>query len=136
MTWTELTVQDYFPAPPIVVCYGLDQTDKLAVISTVLEAQSLRHVVVRCRECLSQRHLLVRIYAAMFTASRSAADAEAYDRIDSINSLAVALEKLFRTTHQRIILVLDGLDKQKGSSPTLLPALARLGDTVGTCLGK
>jgi origin recognition complex subunit 5 len=55
---------------------------------------------------------------------------EQYDRVDSLNGLVVCLQKLFQDYDQKLVLVLDGIDRQRGASPTLLPALARLGDTV------
>ena len=55
---------------------------------------------------------------------------EQFERIDSINALVVGLEKLFRKRDERLILVLDAIDEQKGAGVTLLPGLARLGDLV------
>ena len=58
------------------------------------------------------------------------ADAEQYDRLDSVNALAMNLEKLFRKQNRKIVLVLDEPDEQRGAVATLPPALARLGDLV------
>lgn len=33
--------------------------------------------------------------------------------------------------HKKLVLVFDGIDRQKDAPPTLLPALARLGEIVG-----
>ena len=55
---------------------------------------------------------------------------EQYNRVDSLNGLAVSLQKILQDFDQKLVLVLDGIDRQRGSSATLLPALARLGDTV------
>jgi origin recognition complex subunit 5 len=55
---------------------------------------------------------------------------EQYDRVDSLNGLTVGLQKLFQNYDQKLVLVLDGIDRQRGASPTLLPALTRLGDAV------
>ena len=58
-------------------------------------------------------------------------EADDFDRIDSINSLAVSLENVFRKRTHKMILVLDAVDKQRGAGATLFPAVARLGDLVG-----
>lgn len=56
---------------------------------------------------------------------------EQIDRADTLNGLTVGLQKLLQNYDQRLVLVLNGIDRQRGASLTLLPALARLGDTVG-----
>jgi origin recognition complex subunit 5 len=119
-----------FPPPRTLVAHGLEQTSKLQVISAVLEARSLRYVTVKCRECLSQRHLLAKIFAACLSALNVEGDADQYGRIDSTIALAVGLEKLFERQDGKVTLVLDSIDKQIGQGPTLLPALARLSDMV------
>ena len=129
-----LIKQGAFPYPRILVAYGLEQTSKYEVVTAILEARSLKHAVVKCRECLSQRHLLTKIFAACLTTLGEDDTAEQYDRIDSINSLALCLEKLARKKQEKVILVLDGIDKQRGAITTLLPSLARLGDLVGVLL--
>jgi origin recognition complex subunit 5 len=55
---------------------------------------------------------------------------EQYEKIDSINALVSGLQRLWRGREERFVLVLDGIDKQRGASSTLLPALARVGDVV------
>ena len=126
--------QGAFPHPRILVAYGLEQTSKYGIVTAILQARSLKHAIVKCRECLSQRHLLTKIFAACLTTLGEDEEAEQYDRIDSINSLAVCLENLARKTQEKVILVLDGIDRQRGASATLLPSLARLGDLVGVLL--
>ncbi len=102
----------------------------LEVITVVLEARQICHTVVRCRESLSQRHLLSKIFAACLTALDLEAEAGQYDRLDSINALAVNLEKVCRKQAKRIVLVLDELEEPRGAVPTLFPSLARLGHLV------
>ena len=123
--------QGTFPPPRTLVAYGLEQTNKLEIIQAILKARSLKHVIIKCRECLSQRHLLPKIFASCLRALDPEGGAEQYDRVDSINALAVSLEKLFRKRGERITVVLDAIDKQRGAGATLLPALARLGNLVG-----
>jgi hypothetical protein len=58
---------------------------------------------------------------------------EQYDRVDSLNGLVVGLQRLLQDYKQKLVLVLDGIDSQRGASPTMLPLLARLGDDVHDC---
>ena len=58
-----------------------------------------------------------------------------HDRVDSLNSLAAGLQKLLQNYGQNVVLVLEGIDRQRGASQTLLPALTRLGETVHGNLG-
>ena len=85
---------------------------------------------VKCKDCLSLRHLLSNILVACMKSTGQLDALEQYDRVENLNGLAVSLQKLLEGYHQQLVLVLDGIDRQRGSSPTLLPALARLGDTV------
>ena len=93
-------------------------------------------MVVRCRECLSQRHLLGKIFAECVRALELSDTLEQYARVDSINAFAVNLQRLFgedgqgRRAVQRCVLVLDAVDEVRGAGPTLLAALGRLGDLV------
>jgi origin recognition complex subunit 5 len=119
-----------FPAPRTLVVHGFEQTNKVEVIEGVLKARCLRHVIIKCRECLSQRHLLSKIFTTCLNALGRGESAEQYDRIDSMNALVGGLEKLFRQREERLILVLDGVDKQRGLGPTILPSLARMVDLV------
>lgn len=117
--------------PPISVAYGLEGTGKVEVISAVLEARSLCYAAIKCREYLSQRHLLGKIFAACAHATGREETLEQYDRVDSLNSLSVNLQRLFDNPQQKMVLVLDAIDELKGAGSTMLPALARLGDMVG-----
>jgi hypothetical protein len=55
---------------------------------------------------------------------------EQYDRVENLNGLVVGLQKLLQEHDQKLVLVLDGIDRQRGASPTMFPSLARLGDAV------
>lgn len=57
-------------------------------------------------------------------------DEERYDRLDNINALASNLRKLLNERQEKLVLVVTNADQQRGATPTLLPALARLGDLV------
>ena len=133
---TRLTAsQNHFPSPSLLVAYGLEETDKLKCIVSVLEARNRTHALVKCQDCLSQRHLLSKIYASCVVALGEAERIEEYGKIDTLNSLVVNLQKLFEKTakdgqYEKLVLVLDAIDEQRGGSATLLPALARLPDLM------
>lgn len=96
-----------------------------------MEARSLCHGVIKCRECLSQRHLLGKMFAACARTLGQEETLEQYERVDSLNALSVNLQRLFGNTQEKLVLVLDAIDELKGATSTMLPALARLGDMVG-----
>ena len=104
----------------------------------MLEARDIPHVVVKSRECLSQRHLLSRIFASCIHKLDQEDELDIYDKVESLNALQGILQKLFRRKNAEnklnvgFVLVLDGVDTQRGATPTLLPSLARLGDMVST----
>lgn len=125
------TEQGAFAPPPTTVVYGLEGASKLEVIDAVLAAQELTYTVVKSRECLSQRHLLGKIFTACLHALEQGDKVEDYDRIDSLNALSVNLQQVFKSTAGKVVLVLDSVDEVKGAGLTMLPALARLGDIVG-----
>ena len=127
--------QKCFPSPPLLVAYGLEGTDKVKCITSVLEAGAHRYAFVRCADCLSQRHLLSKIFSACNLAVGDVEHIEEYGKIDTLNSLLVNLQKLFERTArdgqcEKLVLVLEGIDEQRGGSATLLPSLARLPDLM------
>ena len=118
-----------------MVVHGLEETHKTEVVTDVLEARRLRYVLLRAGECLSVRHLVGKLFAGCLRTLGCESDAEVYETVDSINALAMCLEKLFRKRPAgKVVVVLDGIDDMKSTSTslgtTLLPALARLGDVV------
>lgn len=50
-------------------------------------------------------------------------------RCESISAFVVNLQQLLEEA-ARFVLVIDGIDRQREAAPTLLPALARLGEVV------
>ena len=56
-------------------------------------------------------------------------DRRPYARTENLSSLAVALGRML-DGKSKFVLVLDGIDNQREAPPTLLPALARFGETV------
>lgn len=51
-------------------------------------------------------------------------------RTDSVNALGVNLQRLFQDQDEKLVLVLVGIDKQRGLNHNTLSALARLSDVV------
>jgi origin recognition complex subunit 5 len=100
----------------------------------VLNAVGTGHAVIRVQECITVRHLLERTVAACGDAITSALDDDlgriAFGRCENISVLAVQLQQLLKRTTQKLVLVFDGVDRQREAPPTLLPALARLGELV------
>ena len=96
--------------------------------------QNIRYAVVNCRECLSQRHVLSKIFARCLKVVDEEVDLYGYDRIDSINALVSNLRKLFQAREEKLVLLIVGVDQQRGASTTLFPALARLGDLVSSVI--
>ena len=54
-------------------------------------------------------------------------------RCDSISAFVVQLQRLLEGKGN-FILVFDGIDHQREAAPTLLPALARLGEIVSLAI--
>jgi origin recognition complex subunit 5 len=63
-------------------------------------------------------------------------DRRPYARTESLNTLAVSMSRMMeeweglRGAGGKFVLVFDGIDKQREAPPTLLPALARFGESV------
>ncbi|KAJ9617023.1 hypothetical protein H2200_000744 [Cladophialophora chaetospira] len=120
-----------FPSPPILVAYGLEQSSKRQVINSVLQAREIAHTIIKSKECLSQRHLLSKIFAASITTLGHGGQIEQYEKTDNINSLLGNLRKLFeRLERVKFVVILEDADELRQPGPTLLPALARLGDLI------
>ena len=126
--------------------YGLEATGKSAITKAALQALSkpsdeasgeevhLRYAFVRSAECIGGRHLLEQTVGA-------AADALGWNgtvgRCENMSQLVVELGRLLENLpantearKRRLVLVFDGIDSQRDAPPTLLPALARLGEVV------
>ena len=57
-------------------------------------------------------------------------ETEVYNgRCENLSALTVHLQRLLKG-QEKFVLVFDGVDKQREAPPTLLPALARLGEFV------
>ncbi|KAK4550866.1 hypothetical protein LTR36_000446 [Oleoguttula mirabilis] len=120
------------PSPSTIVAYGPHATGKSSIVNAYLEAEGLKHAIIPCRECVTGRHLLERTVAAVHSATQADVSDETNGytgRCENISALAVHLQRLLGK-QDKFILVLDGIDRQREASPTLLPALARLGEMI------
>lgn len=104
------------------------------MIKSYLDASGQKNVTVQCQECVTGRHLLERTTAAVHQSLQTDAvigDVEVYmGRCENISALVSHLQRMLQRV-ERYVLVLDGIDRQREAPPTLLPALARLGEFVG-----
>ncbi|KAJ4289578.1 hypothetical protein N0V90_010907 [Kalmusia sp. IMI 367209] len=123
----------HLPSPTLLVAHGLTATGKSSIIRSYLKASSLPFAVVNSRECITGRHLLERTVASCLDALDEHydenTDRRPYARTENLSSLAVALGRMLEG-RQKFVLVLDGIDAQREAPPTLLPALARFGETI------
>ncbi|KAF2280490.1 uncharacterized protein EI97DRAFT_369283 [Westerdykella ornata] len=122
------------PFPPLLVAHGLPCTGKSALIKAFLEAASLPHVIVNCRECITGRHLLERTVGGCLDALDATGDGKMdrrpYSRTENLSSLVVNLQKMLEGRRDKFIVVFDGIDAQREAPPTLLPALTRFGEII------
>lgn len=129
--------QPSFPTPPSLVLHGLQATGKTAVTKAVLKALDTPHAIIESRECITGRQLLERSFAASVEAlsklSTPETDISDYGRCENLSALQVNLERLLEK-QKRFTLVFDGIDQQREAPATLIPALARFGETVCTRL--
>ncbi len=122
-----------YPSPATLCVHGVEATGKSLAITTVLDALKLPSAVVRSPECITTRHLLERTISAVRAALENygmSGESQTVDgRCDSISAFVVNLQRLLEGA-ARFVLVFDGIDRQREAAPTLLPALARLGEIV------
>lgn len=140
--------------------YGTEATGKSAIVQGVLDAlaspsgyptsnglrkdsteETLQFTIVKSTECITWRHLLEKTV-------NSVAEAVAFEgavgRRDSLAQFVIELGRVLNyaepnaTNHGkgRFVLVFDGIDKQREPPPTLMPALARLGELVSRSILK
>ncbi|KAI9815708.1 MAG: hypothetical protein M1827_002104 [Pycnora praestabilis] len=121
------------PIPSILVIYGLEATGKSSIVKDVLDTIGTPHAIIKSQECITVRHMLERAVAAcadvVVASSEDAFDRLTYGRCENISVLVVQLQRLLQGTG-RFILVFDGIDRQREAPPTLLPALARMGEII------
>lgn len=119
-----------------MVVHGVSATCKSTVIRGVLSTLEVQHAVIRSTECITGRHLLTKILWNTLEAVGQKDEWEKFGkgRCENVSSLAVLLDECLspRAAEKRgtFVLVLDEIDRQREAPPTLLSALARLGEIV------
>ena len=102
-------------------------------LSAVLRSIDTPSAVVRSRECITTRHLLERAISeskdALSKEHQLDLDRDGDGRCESISAFIVQLQLLLEG-REKFVLVFDGIDRQREALPTLLPAIARLGEIV------
>ena len=112
--------------------HGLEATGKSLTIKSLLESLDVPSAIASSKECITARHLLERTLAATIDALYAGNQnyATNYDgRCDSISAFVVQLQRLLEGKG-KFILVFDGIDRQREAPPSILPAIARLGEIV------
>lgn len=121
------------PSPSTIVVHGPRATGKSSIVSAHLDSQRTRYAIIKCRECITGRHLLEQTVAAVHESIHEGVlngEPDAFNgRCENLSALTVHLQRLL-SKHDVFTLVFDGVDKQRDAPPTLLPALARLGEFV------
>ena len=116
-----------------LVIHGAKATGKTLTIRALLDSIDTPSTIVRSQECITTRHLLERTLSSAKHALRASGQDDGGDRIDgrceSISAFVVDLQILLEGK-RKFILVFDGIDRQREVAPTLLPAIARLGEFV------
>lgn len=136
-----------------ITLHGLEATGKSAITKAVLEALSantpaqigdsddhfnneLRYAIIKSAECITGRHLLEQTIG---TVAKAVEWKGTIPRCENLAQLVVEVGKLLdgwtamnevQAAKQRFVLVFDGIDRQKEAPPTMLPALARMGEIV------
>ncbi|KAL4802753.1 hypothetical protein BDV18DRAFT_154086 [Aspergillus unguis] len=122
--------------PATLVAHGISATCKSTIVSNVLALLEVPHAIVRSPECITGRHLLTKILWAILSALGRKDEWERFGkgRCEHVSSLAVLLGECLASNPggsvEKFVLVLDGIDKQREAPPTLLSALARLGEVI------
>ena len=102
-------------------------------IKAVLKAIETPSAIIRSQECITTRHLLERTIAGVKEALKRQRDDEGVHdndgRCESISAFVVELQSLLEG-RGKFVLAFDGIDGQREAAPTLLPAIARLGEIV------
>ncbi|KAL8906456.1 MAG: hypothetical protein Q9171_006268, partial [Xanthocarpia ochracea] len=99
---------------------------KSLTINALLPAIEVKGAIVRSKECITTRHLLERTLTEVKEVLGDTAPS-VDGRCESISAFVVQLRRLLEG-QKKFILVFDNIDRQREAAPTLLPALARLGE--------
>lgn len=124
-----------FPSPPNLIIHGTPSTGKSLTVRTLFQDASVPFAIVRSAECIATRQVLEQALSAckegLIASGREAQTLPKIDgRCENIAAFAGQLQTLLRGHEEKFVLVFDGIDRQRDAAPTLLPALARMGETV------
>ncbi|KAH7366717.1 origin recognition complex subunit Orc5 [Plectosphaerella cucumerina] len=127
-----------------IVLYGTEATGKSSITEALLQSLSapsttdaddapsrLDRAILNSVQCITPRHLLERTLSAV-------ADALHWESrrrtCETVSQLAVELSHMLKGAQRpddwRFVLVFDSIDRQREASAVLLPALARLSETI------
>lgn len=114
--------------------HGTESTGKTLVTSSLLTATGTLAANVRSRECITTRHLLERAIVAVSLALGNRSNMQppsllSEGKCENINAFVMQLQHLLKD-EPKFVLVIDGIDRQREASPSLIPAIARLGEMV------
>ena len=113
-----------------MVVFGPEETAKSSVVADVLTTFSVRHTIINCSETISQRHLLHKTLQSCIQVAAGDTILSFDQRCEHLNTLAVRLQLILEGQEEGLVLVFDGIDKQREAGMTLLPSLARLGEMI------
>ena len=114
-----------------MIIYGLPTTGKTSITRAVLASQVVPYAYVNCAECVTSRQLFEKTIAAVIKSLGADSDESAGKaRCENVAALAVQLQSLLDRLDKKFVLLLDGIDRQRESPQTLIPAIARLGEMV------
>ncbi|KAI4242466.1 MAG: hypothetical protein L6R40_004020 [Gallowayella cf. fulva] len=114
--------------PPNLVLHGTEATGKSFTINALLKLIQTPSAIIRSKECITTRHLLQRTLTEIQNALGNTAPS-IDGRCESISAFVLQLQRLL-DGQKKFILVFDNVDRQREAAPTLLPALARLGELI------
>ncbi|KAI5852322.1 origin recognition complex subunit 5 C-terminus-domain-containing protein [Tricharina praecox] len=118
------------PSPSSFVLYGLEATGKTLILRALLQESEVSFSWLPCDECITARHLTERI-AATVEAALDLGEDLGLPRSQEVGALAVFLQAaLARVREVKHFLVLDRIDQQRDPTPTLVPALRRMGEMI------
>ncbi|KAJ5571168.1 hypothetical protein N7535_004828 [Penicillium sp. DV-2018c] len=134
--WLTCAFLPNVPSSSTLVVHGISATCKSTILRAVLATLAVPHAIIPCSECITGRHLLTKILWKTLEAlgQKEEWEKSGKGRCDHVSGLSVLLEECLATrTAQNagnFVLVLDEIDRQREAPPTLLSALARLGDII------
>ncbi|KAK6341076.1 hypothetical protein TWF696_009383 [Orbilia brochopaga] len=129
-------------SPPALILYGTEATGKTTIAKAVLDEFNVPHAYIRCKECVTSRHLFEKALAGCGTLAVSRTENQGQSasifeatakqpqlRPDSVNTLTGQLQKLLAHVG-KVVLVLDGVDRQREITPAILSGLCQMGRII------